>query len=413
MRLLYFPGPGDIVNTYKLWRDGKDDPYQQAVTYSSQFFEACHEFDAEVIAFSRHGNAGEIKEGRFTIKDKSAFLQGKGGILFFVGYLVRGIYIVYSSIRYKADCVFVADGNTFWFILSILSLFGKKVVPLMHCTLWPRTRKPTKVNQHLLRWAAPFFRKHAFACMTVSNDITQQVEHVCARKFSPHKSHSPIVEFIPSYRDIYPDLGFNEHSVRPFRVLFPSRIEANKGVFVLLELARKCKEEGLDILFDVAGDGADLEEFKRQVKASELSKFIECHGYCYREKMRELVKVSHVFLVATTDKFVEGFNKVCAESALSNRPLIASTVCPALSYVSDISIAVEPGDTEAYFRAISQLYSDEKMYAEKSGAAGKLKPLFLSDTYSYKSAVKKIIHAARDGERPSDRRVMGMAFQEI
>lgn len=39
IKILYAAGPGDIVQTYKYWLNGVDDPSQVALTYSKQFYE--------------------------------------------------------------------------------------------------------------------------------------------------------------------------------------------------------------------------------------------------------------------------------------------------------------------------------------------------------------------------------------
>jgi glycogen synthase len=51
-----------------------------------------------------------------------------------------------------------------------------------------------------------------------------------------------------------------------FRVLFIGRIEFDKGVFDLLEAARKISKQGIkDIVFDICGDGTALDSLRQTV----------------------------------------------------------------------------------------------------------------------------------------------------
>lgn len=404
MRFLYFSGPGDIVNTFRLWCDGEDDPHQQAITYSGQFYSACKNLDIDLVAISKEKKSDQHRQAGILAKNRSTLWDSASGIRFYLGYLIRGLYIIWCSIRYRSKCVFVADGNTFWFLLLFLPLIGKRVVPVLHCTFWPRTSRPTKVSKWLLDLSAPLFRRLAYASMSVSADVTEQINIV--RKCSQDNAGAaPVLEFIPSYRNIFADVEAKNAGERPFKVLFASRIEENKGVFILLDIARKIRQDNLDMLIDVAGDGSDLERFKAAVLEEGLADIIQCHGYCFRDKMKQLIVQSHVFFVPTSDTFVEGFNKVCAESVLCRRPLVASSVCPALSYVKEIAVAVEPNDIDGFFEALKSLYFEEDKYQQMCEAAEMLQPLFLSQQFSFQSAVELIGRSLQEGGRPKARNV--------
>ena len=52
LRILYAAGPGDVVGTYRHWKEGRDDPSQVAVTYSGQFYDLCRDLGAEGYVIS-------------------------------------------------------------------------------------------------------------------------------------------------------------------------------------------------------------------------------------------------------------------------------------------------------------------------------------------------------------------------
>ena len=63
---------------------------------------------------------------------------------------------------------------------------------------------------------------------------------------------------------------------------------------------------------------------------------------------------SHAVIVPTTSRFEEGFNMVCAEAILAGRPVITSAVCPALAYIREAAIEVQPDNIDQYYQAILQ-----------------------------------------------------------
>src|SRR6185437_9977736 len=68
----------------------------------------------------------------------------------------------------------------------------------------------------------------------------------------------------------------------------------------------------------------------------------------------------------TTD-FIEGFNKVVAEGILAGKPVITSSVCPALEYVADGIVEVPPNDTQAYVGSPFQRSADRIRFPQFHG----------------------------------------------
>ena len=75
--------------------------------------------------------------------------------------------------------------------------------------------------------------------------------------------------------------------------------------------------------------------------------------------------VAHVVIVPTTSDFIEGFNKVVAEGVLAGKPVITSSICPALEYVREAVVEVPPNDVDAYAAAIVRLREDANFYQSR------------------------------------------------
>ena len=70
LRLFYAAVAGDVIGSYRCWRDGRDDPSQVAVTYSSQFWDVCRSLDADSFAVSSHRGADTLTDGRFRVENR-------------------------------------------------------------------------------------------------------------------------------------------------------------------------------------------------------------------------------------------------------------------------------------------------------------------------------------------------------
>ena len=401
-KVVYFGGPGDIVNTFRLWAKGVDDPHQQSVTDSGQFYEACHKSNVDLLAISQEPKPDSETIGNITAKNHITLWHHAPGIKYYLGRIIRGLYIFKTCLSYRPNVLFVAEGNTFWFLLVLPKLIGVKIVPVINCVLWLPARKKTLIDRLSDFFDKPIFGRFSYAVLSVSLDITEQVKWVRRREGVSEEAYPPIIEFLPSYRESAVVTELPKPS-EPFYALFISRIEADKGIFDLVELAKKIKANNLNIKIDVAGDGSDFASLKETVASSGVADIVELHGYCYKDKMKQLIARSHVFLVMTTNNFIEGLNKVCLESILACRPLIASSACPAIKYMEHASIVVEPGDIAAYFHALNDLCVNTELYVQKSQNAQALHPLFLSDQYSFESALANVINSSRNGFHPEPR----------
>lgn len=359
LRLVNFAGPGDVIGTWHHWKRGEDDPSQVAMTYSGQFFDVCRQLGAEGYCVSYHPRRGRVRDGQFRIEHRPIpFLKARAP-LYHLGQLWSAFRVIGTCVRFRADVVTIWDGTCHWFPLRVLPWFGVTVVPVFLCVPSRKNAPPPgRLGRIIRRLNVPFFCGTAGVILSMSREITRQLVEVT-------QGHNrPIQEFLPSYRpDTFEDVGPPPESRSPFRVLFAGRIERFKGVFDLLDIARTLRADGhTDVEIDVCGAGSSLDELKAQVEAAGLTGTFRCHGHCTRSVMRQMLRGCHVVIVPTTTDFAEGFNQVVVESVLAGRPVITSSVCPALEYVQGAVVEVPPNNVAAYRGAILRLRDDLGLY---------------------------------------------------
>ena len=275
-------------------------------------------------------------------------LENASGILYHLREIWCGLVLLSDAIRFRANVAIISSGTTHWFMLWLFSLFGIDVIPSLHCVLWHKYVSTSLINKIQLALSRNIFVSNAKAILVVSHDIAQQVKQLTRGK------HPKILQFFPKFHKSYfVNIAPPPSKRSPFRVLFAGRIEENKGVFDLLEIAKCLNSEArTDIVFDICGEGSVLEGLRVKVSQLQLEDSFICHGYCTKQKMQEMFSQAHLVIVPTRKDFVEGFNRVVGESILCGRPVITSAVCPALSYVQEAVMEVPPDDVPAYKNAL-------------------------------------------------------------
>ncbi len=386
MKIVYAAGPGNVIGTFDYWRKGQDDPSQVSMTFSGQFFDVCSTLDAEGYLIASPPEKKLLKEDRFLIEHRPMLLSQKSGLLYYLGQILYELSIVISALRFRADVV-VGNSTLCFFVLSLLPKLGIQVIPSLHCVLWPKYLSPSKTTKLLMQMNSRFFAKDCLAILSTSEDINEQVNKIT------NNQSRPIVNFLSTYRR-----NEFEHVTPPsldqstFHVLFAGRVEANKGVFDLLEVAKRFKAEGSEnVVFHICGTGSSFEVLSKQVEEFGLGSSFILHGYCNKPKMRQMFSLSHVVIVPTRSDFCEGLNQVVVEGVLAGRPVITSSVCPALSYVQEAVVEVPPDDAGAYGDAILKLLHNAEFYQAKEQGCKKLQEQFYSDSHSWRESLISIL----------------------
>jgi glycosyltransferase involved in cell wall biosynthesis len=281
--------------------------------------------------------------------------------LYHLGQLWAGLRMVATVLWFRAD-VLLTMGGAAWYALLPLPLLGVKVIPTLHGHFWRVSHRPRGVDGFLWRLSGGLFRR-ASAVMYISDSVAKQVQSIAGPSL-----RAPLLHFVPTYRpDVFQGIAESPApAAPPFRVFYAGRIEREKGVFDLLDIATRFAGEGRTrIEFDLCGTGGALDELRRRAADAGVAGRFRCHGHVVKAVMRQMYEDCHVVVVPTTSDSIEGLNKVVVESVLARRPVVTSRMCPALEYVRDAVVEVPPDDVRAYGDAILRLAEDVPLYQAK------------------------------------------------
>lgn len=190
-------------------------------------------------------------------------------------------------------------------------IFRKKVFILWHG--WD-----LKYEKHLEEKSLPWFRFFYFnvdGMMTLASPFRD--------KLLEWGYKNPVRLITTATEDLYCDLPRTYKQEPPFSLLFLSRVEEGKGIFLALEAVRIVQQEmGLSLRFIVAGDGDALAETQKRSAELQLQN-VEFLGYVRNEVKIDALKHADIFILPS---FTEGMPCALLEAMATGLPFITTNV---------------------------------------------------------------------------------------
>ena len=389
-KVFYAAGPGAVIDTYRFWKQGLDDPLETSVCYSTMFFEVCQKLGLEGCVVSSHQRRELLHDGRFVVEHRPPPRWATSGLSFHVGELVYAQSLIMTAWRVGAKVAVIADLHH-WYVWSLGHLFGIQVVPTLHCAFWPPSFRDrswkNRVSEKLNSW---FWRLIPRRTICISPEVQRQLG-----QFAGAVACSHAVQARPHYRlGVFDSVPKASHSIEPFRIMYAGRIERNKGVFDVVNIASKLKSLDTDnegFVFEICGSGSAEEELRNYVRERGLVKEVLILGKLDRRAMLEAFGRNHVVIVPTTASFAEGLNKVAVEAILSGRPCIISRALSVGELLGDAVIEVPTGDIDAYVAAIRRLHNDSEEFSRLEVACQRFQQQFYDAEVSWGGVLERVL----------------------
>ena len=381
--LFYAAVAGNLLGTFRQWRERTRDVTQVSVTYSAQFFDLCRALGKPGVATSVAETAEEMSADGITVIMRP-YPRGGGGLRFHAGMLARAWANIAEIRRRDPSDVIVMDGAGYWFPLAAVAR-GRRFFLSVHTILW--RDEPRRLRKLILRLEGRFIRRHCAGVLVVSDAIAQQVAKLAGGQ------GPPIRLFHPIYRaDDFATMPPAQAGEDGFEILYAGRIEAVKGVFDLVEVARMLRARGYDDFhMTLCGEGAALRELRTRIAAAGLERHIACPGHLLRDQMIAQLAAASCVVVPTRSSFPEGFNKVVVEAVLAGRPVVTSRVCPALEEVRPAAVEVEPDKAAGYADAIERLMTDRAQFEAKIEAGFALRARFTDPAFGWETQAETLL----------------------
>ena len=273
----------------------------------------------------------------------------------------RFVFFIYSLFRYRPDgaLIFCSDGWSFFeksLMCYCARLFRSKSI------IFPRAGSLmsfaplnglTKAYVKILLFGSSFFLAQGKTWSKFAESYGN---------FTP----SNIVE-VPNWTALEEHLSVGQRKIlgptetsKVTKMLFIGWLEKEKGVFELIEVARRLNDEGYDFELIIAGDGSAKEELKDLVQNGSLCGRVIFPGWVTGVEKDALFEQADIFVLPS---WSEGFPNALIEG-------MSFALCPVVTNVGVISDFlvdgvhakfIPPKDISTFKTSLSELLDNSKL----------------------------------------------------
>ena len=387
--MLYCAGPGNIIETHRQWRSNKQNATEVSLTFSGQIQDFCRDIHATAYFVGYYAKPDLLVDGDFTLEHRPK--RPGGGLAYHLSEILYGLSLLRTALRFRPDITLIDSGSTHWFMLMLFRLYGLRVLPILHNTLWPNGFPIRKLIPRLVLKldSLLFWRRGPTAVIGVSPLCVRQVDEVRGRR-----KRYPLLDALAQFERAH----FGKitppppHTQRPFQVIFVGRITRSKGVFDILEIASRLQAShpGL-VRWEICGTGADMEELRTRHRELQLHGTVTLRGWASPEDQIAIYSSSHASIVPTRGSFIEGMAMTAAESILAGRPLVTNPVVPALEVLGCACVRAETDDLESHMQAVLRLATDAAFYETTRAACAGYQEQFYNRELGLTAVLKKAL----------------------
>jgi glycogen synthase len=387
MKLFTALGPGNIVDAHRSRLSGKEI-HETSIAFSEQLLDYCKTANIETLAISYHPHRDEMQDGMIALENRAKPRWATRGILFHLGAIYYAGYLAVRARRFGADVALIDSGTSHYFALAAFKLLGVPVAVNLHNVLWPAGYEPKSGLQRAIRRLnAWFFRNVAVGAVGVSPECERQVL----------QEAGGAIPFF-QYRCQFSSGGFSQATPYAgsgtFRIVFAGRIEVNKGVLDLPDIATRLQSHPkVGVVFDVCGDGPAIERLKKRIESDQLYSSVRVHGRLERPALLEMYAMAHAAIVPTRSDFTEGMPQVCAEAVLSGLPIITNKVTNTAGVLDGATLEANTDDVESYVQQILKIMNSRQLYDAMRDACRGHEAQFLDPSKGYAAAVERLLTA--------------------
>ncbi|WP_421305286.1 glycosyltransferase family 4 protein [Aeromonas veronii] len=150
------------------------------------------------------------------------------------------------------------------------------------------------------------------------------------------------------------------YQANQLRILFVGRVVADKGVFDLLDVAKRLDQR---FNFTIAGGGPELEQAKAYCEKLRLTDRVLFTGQLPHSQLAQLYD-KHDVVVVPSNNFYEGFPRVIMEAWSHHKPVVVANVGGINAFVKhEINgFIFAPGDQEQLYSSLLRLVDDATLY---------------------------------------------------
>lgn len=351
-------GQANLIRSHEFWTKGDNNPDEVSLTFSGQIETFIADIDGQALMVSGCADGKTLADGRFTIEHWPEE-PAQGAFSYYFGELRKAWRMLRAAKRFRADVALLDSGALPYFMMSLFRLAGLPVIIVLHNTIWPRGFRPRRGLRGLVsRLDGLFFRWGANVVIAVSPECARQVEELApGHRCTVMETRA---QFQPGYfRDLPAPPDWSNGT---FNVTFIGRVNKEKGVFDIVDMARRAETRFPGrIRWTICGRGPALDEVRAAI-GDGLKGVVEAPGWVSLEQLRQIHATSHAWIVPTRSAFAEGLAMTVVEAVLAGRPVVTNPVVPAHEVLAPAVLLGRTNDAASHAEAVIRLATDRDLY---------------------------------------------------
>ena len=380
-RLAFVAGPGDAVGTYEQWAAGRHDDRIPVLTYSAQFYSLVAALGAEALILTESDKRPGTRDPRFEFvcvpRNRSA--RRIGWHLAEYDYARR---LAVAVARWGPDAT-IAGGDMKPSAYHAFARRGRLVLTL-HNTFWPMGQRPGGLRARMRQWFRGRALGRAAGAVCTSRECARQFEAL-AGKGRPTETEMPQLR------------AAHLHPLRPRQrarnLLFLGRIEANKGVFDLVDAFASLASRFPDARLVLAGTGSADKPLAEAVSRHPARARIALPGLLDAAGVHAALGEADLLICPTRTDFNEGLALVVLEAAAQGVPSVASSVVPAAEMAGKACATFPADDTDALQAVLARLMEDDAAFSALAAEAAAIRPRVLDRSLGWGSCLARVMTA--------------------
>jgi glycosyltransferase involved in cell wall biosynthesis len=380
-KLAFHAGPGDAVGTFEQWAEGRHDARVPVLTYSAQFYSLVAALGAEALVLTESESRPTVADPRF----RFVCVKREGSAKGIRWHLAERDYArrLAAAVSDWAPDVTILGGDLKPAAYHALAGRGQLILSL-HNTFWPMGNRPQTLKSRARQWLLGRALARAKGAVCTSAECARQLETLAG---DVQRVETEMPQVRPEH------LHTPRARKRARQLLFLGRIEANKGVFDLLEAFGALARRFEDARLVLAGSGSADEALRDAVSHQDAAAQIEFAGSLDADGVHDALRESDLLVCPTRTEFNEGLALVVLEAAAQGMPSVASSVVPAAETVGAACVTFSADDVAALRGELEKIMEDDEAYTRLARNAGPIRAKMLDRSLGWSSCLARVIAA--------------------